>query len=128
MVPPGQVLEEARAAAQAGDYAVALENYERFFDRALHDQGEDNNYYGVRLSYCLDEWARLGEKYPAARERLEAKATEAQASFEATGAFDKFHDFQSIRDHLGQQDVVFAQFLQYHRSNPKLANVALSLM
>jgi hypothetical protein len=128
VVPPGQVLREARAAAQAGDHALALENYERFFDRALHDQGEDNNYYGVRLSYCLDEWARLGEKYPAARERLEAKATQALASFEATSDREKFHDFQSIRDHLGQEDVVFAQFVQYHHSNPELAKLALSLM
>ena len=100
VVPPGQVLKEARAAAKAGNHALALANYERFFDRALQDQGEDNNYYGVRLSYCLDEWARLGEKYPPARERLEAKANEALAAFEATGASEKFHDFQSIRDEL----------------------------
>ena len=127
VVPPGQVLKEARAAAEAGDHALALENYERFFDRALHDQDEDN-YYGVRLSYCLDEWARLGEKYPTARERLEAKASEALVSFEATSDYEKFHDFQSIRDHLGQEDVLFAQFLQYHRSKPELAKAALSLM
>ena len=49
VVPPGKVLDEARAAAKQGDYAVALEKYERFFDRALVDQGEDGNYYGVRL-------------------------------------------------------------------------------
>jgi hypothetical protein len=49
VVPPGEVLDAARAAAKQGDYAVALEKYERFFDRALLDQGEDNNYYGVRL-------------------------------------------------------------------------------
>lgn len=128
VVPPGQVLKEARAAAQAGDYALALENYERFFDRALQDQGEGHNYYGVRLSYCLDEWSRLGEKYPVARERLEAKAAEALASFEATGDREKFHDFQSIRDHLDQKDVVLSQFVQYHHSKPELAQLALSFM
>lgn len=128
IVPPGQVLKEARAAARAGDYARALENYERFFDRALQDQGEDHDYYGVRLSYCLDEWSRLGEAYPLARERLERKAVEAQASFEATGDREKFHDFQSIRDHLEQADVVLSQFVQYHHSRPELAQVALDLM
>ena len=127
-VPPGQVLKEARAAVRAGDHALALENYERFFDRALQDQGGDHNYYGVRLSYCLDEWSSLGEKYPPARERLEEKAAEALASFEATSDREKFHDFQSIRDHLDQTDVVFAQFVQYHHSKPELAKLALSLM
>jgi hypothetical protein len=128
VVPPGQVLKEARAAARAGDHALALENYERFFDRALQDQGEDHNYYGVRLSYCLDEWSRLGERYPAARERLEAKAAEALASFEATNDCEKFHDFQSIRDHLGQKGLVLWQFMQYHHSKPELAKLALSFM
>lgn len=128
IVPPGQVLKEARAAARAGNHALALENYERFFDRALLDQGEDNNYYGVRLSYCLDEWSRLGEKYPVARERLEAKAIEALAAFEASGSYEKFHDFQSIRDHLGQEEMVLSQFAQYHHSKPELATSALNLM
>ncbi|PLK47808.1 hypothetical protein [Uliginosibacterium sp. TH139] len=128
IVPPGQVLDDARAAAKAENHALALENYERFFDRALLDQGEDHNYYGVRLSYCLHEWARLGEKYPAARERLEAKAVEALAAFEATGDSEKFHDFQSIRENLGQEESVLSQFIQYHKSKPDLASQALRLM
>jgi len=128
IVPPGQVLKEARAAAKAGNYALALDNYERFFDRALLDQGEDNNYYGVRLSYCLDEWARIGERYPVARERLEAKAIDALVAFEATGSYEKFHDFQSIKDHMGQEEAVLSQFVQYHLTKPELAKIALKLM
>lgn len=128
VVPPGQVLKEARAAAKAGDHALALSSYERFFDRALLDQGEDNNYYGVRLSYCLDEWVRLGERFPAARERLEAKAFEALAAFEGTADSEKFHDFQSIRDHLGLKDSVLSKFVEYHESRPELAEAALRFM
>jgi hypothetical protein len=128
IVPPGQVLDKARAAASAGDHELALENYERFFDRALLDQGEHHNYYGVRLSYCLDEWVCLGKKYPAARERLETKAVEALAAFEATGDSEKFHDFQSIRDNLDQEELVLSQFIYYHQSKPDLANLALRLM
>jgi hypothetical protein len=121
-------LKEARAAVKAGDYALALSSYERFFDRALLDQGEDDNYYGVRLSYCLDEWARLGERFPAARARLEAKAIEALAAFESTTDSEKFHDFQSIRDHLGLKDSVLSKFAEYHESRPELAVVALRFM
>jgi hypothetical protein len=128
LVPPGQVLKEARAAAKAGDFSLALSNYERFFDRALQDQGEDNEYYGVRLSYCLDEWARLGEKYPEARVRLEAKARDALGAFEATSNPEKFHDYQSIQDHLEQKELVFSQFIAFHESRPDLARVALRFM
>jgi len=128
VVPPGQVLTEARAAAKAGDFPLALSSYEHFFDRALQDQGEDNNYYGVRLSYCLDEWVRLGEKYPEARERLEAKAREALVEFEASSDPEKFHDYQSIQDHLNQKELVFSKFIAYHESKQELASVALRFM
>lgn len=127
-LPPGQVLKDARAAVKAGNHALALEKYERFFDRALLDQGENNNYYGVRLSYCLDEWSRLGEKYPAALARLETKAAEALAVFETSAEYEKFHDYQSIQDHLGREEMVMSQFVQYHHSKPELARVALNLM
>lgn len=128
IMPPGEILNDARAALKSGNYPLALENYQRFFDRALLDQGDGHNYYGVRLSYCLAEWFHLGENYPPARERLEAKAIEALADFEATGDCEKFHDFQSIRERLGQEDLVLSQFVQYHQSKSDLANSALRFM
>src|SRR5579871_2693380 len=124
-VPTGKVLDEARAAAKQGDYAVALEKYEHFFDRALLDQGADNNYYGVRLSYCLSEWARLGEKHGPARKRLEEKAAEALAASDATSDSEKFHDFQAISGQLGRADEVLEQFVTHHESRPDLASAAL---
>lgn len=128
VVPPGRVLDEARAAATLGDYAVALERYERFFDRALIDQGEDSNYYGVRLSYCLSEWVRLGEKHGPARTRLEEKAVEALEAFEATKDSEKFHDFQAISSKLGRKVQALNQFVIYHESRPDLASAALRFM
>jgi tetratricopeptide (TPR) repeat protein len=128
IVPPGKVLDEARAAAKQGDYAVALEKYEHFFDRALLDQGADNNYYGVRLSYCLSEWARLGEKHGPARKRLEEKAAEALVAFETTSDSEKFHDFQAISGQLGRADEVLEQFVTYHESRLDLASAALRFM
>jgi hypothetical protein len=55
----------------------------------------------VRLSFCLDEWARLAEKYPKALQRLEAKATVAE--LERTRRPALFHDFISINEYLGQE-------------------------
>jgi hypothetical protein len=61
-------LDNARAAFKHGDYPEALRQYDYFFDHALDD--DPAALYGVRLSYCLDEWAKLGEKYPPALESL----------------------------------------------------------
>jgi len=128
VVPPGEVLDEARVAAARGDFEVALERYERFFDRALLDQGADNNYYGVRLSYCLSEWARLAEKHDPAKKRLEEKAGEALAAFEETREAEKFHDFQAISGKLGRKEQVLEQFVSYHKLKPELARVAIRFM
>lgn len=128
MTVPGEVLDRARASAKSGEYPIALANYELFFDRALQDQGEDHNYYGVRLSYCLREWARLGTVYPPARQRIEEKADEALAAFEATSDDEKFHDYQAIMDCLDKSGQVLSQFLSFHRSDPALAKLAARFM
>lgn len=128
VVPPRQVLTEARAAAKAGDYALAVDKYELFFDRALLDQSEDENLYGVRLSYCLIEWARVGERFPPARKRLEAKAVEVLAAYEATRDPASFRDYQAILERLGQSDRVMQQFIRYHESNGELARPAMRAM
>jgi hypothetical protein len=105
----------------AGDYAVALASYEDFFDHSLQDQGAENNYYGVRLSFCLDEWARLAEKHPKALQRLEAKAKETIAELERTRRPALFHDFISINKYLGQERTSIDLFLKYHSSDRSLA-------
>ena len=128
VMPPRKVLEAARSAAKAEDYATALRNYEYFFEHALQDQGPDHNFYGVRLSYCLYEWARLGIKYPLALQSLESKAAEALAAFEATRNPEKFHDFLAIFECLGQRDAVVTKFVEYHYSNQELANLTVRFM
>jgi hypothetical protein len=125
-VPPGEVLMAARAAAMAGDYAAALASYEDFFDHSLSDQGAENNYYGVRLSFCLDEWARLAEKYPKALERLEAKAKATIAELERTRRPALFHDFISINKYLGQERTSIDLFLKYHSSDRSFAEAIVN--
>jgi hypothetical protein len=124
--PLGEVLKTARAAAKAGDHAAALASYEHFFDNALKDQGEENNYYGVRLSYCLDEWVRLGEKYPQARQRLEAKAAEPIVELERTRRPELFHDLISINEHLDRDRASIDYFLKLHSADRPLAEAVVS--
>jgi hypothetical protein len=65
--PGSDALDEARTACHSGDFARALDRYVWFFDNCL---ANDPAYYGVRLSYVLDEWTDLGKKYPPAAERF----------------------------------------------------------
>lgn len=122
---PRQTLRDARAAATAGDYPTAQALYEHFFDHALE---VDESFYGVRLSYCLDEWAELGEAYPPALDALKSKAAEAISGFESTRNPELFHDYLSILHHLNHDDVVFAKFIEYHETKPELAKIAADLM
>lgn len=113
------ILDIARQAFRSGDYLTALENYSYFFEHAL--DGDPASLYGVRLSYCLNEWARLGRKYPPALAALEARRREALQRLETTRDPEHFHDFECISEYLGVHGDAIEQFTAYHRSDPELA-------
>jgi hypothetical protein len=111
-------LDRARAALGAGRDAVALEEYEYFFDHALDS---DRALYGVRLSYCLGEWAKLGERYPPALRRLRSKARKALAALDETRDPERFHDFVAICRYLGREREPIRRFLTYHAKDRRIA-------
>lgn len=113
-----QSLADARAAFDAEEFSAALRNYEYFFDHALE---EDESFYGVRLSYCLDEWSRLGSKYPPAQERLQFKAEEAHQLLLSTREPSRFHDYMAICEYLRRGSASIDAFLALHRSDRELA-------
>jgi hypothetical protein len=118
MTNPKDSLEKARVALAGGDYAAASELYEYFFDHALET---DKSFYGVRLSYCLDEWAEVAKKYPPARVRLEEKMAAALAQFDKTRKPEYFHDYYAICRSLDCVDKAVEKFLAYHNSDSLLA-------
>src|SRR6188508_2272468 len=91
---PRDALDAARAAFRDKQYPEALASYEWFFDHALDN--DPAALYGVRLSYCLDEWARLGAKYPPALQRLEERRDQALKAFGSARDPERFHDFKAI--------------------------------
>jgi hypothetical protein len=113
-----KVLADARAAFKAKEFAAALAQYEHFFDHALE---EEESLYGVRLSYCLDEWARLGAKYPPALERLKFKAEEAYDLLLRTREPARFHDYISICKYVQRNAAPIDAFLALHKSDRELA-------
>ena len=113
-----KALADARALFKEKEYAKALERYEYFFDHALE---EAKSLYGVRLSYCLDEWAELGSKYAPALARLRIKAEEAHELLLRTRNPERFHDYIAICGYLKRGAAPVELFLTLHPSDPELA-------
>lgn len=116
-----KILDEARDAFHSGKYPEALEKYDYFFEHALND--DPHSLYGVRLSYCLDEWAQLGEKYPEALTRLENKRDHTLAQIVKTKAPERFHDYIAICKYLGSPSLPIKPFLRFHAEDRDLSKI-----
>ena len=116
---PKDILGLARAARKDGRFEEALAHYEYFFDHAL--DGDAHSLYGVRLSYCLAEWAAMGEQYPLARERLERRAETTRRELECLRRPESFHDLVSINKYLGRDSASLDVFLTYHDADRPFA-------
>lgn len=115
---PSEVLAAARKAYKDKDFPAALENYQWFYNNALDI---DQSYYGVRLSYCLGEWANLGKVYPRAADALQRLKEEALLEFLDTKSRKVFHEYSGICECLGCNEEVFKQFIAIHDSDKDLA-------
>lgn len=114
-----KALSDARAFARAGDYAKALERHEWFHKNALAIRP---SYYGVRLSFALSDWKRLGEKYPPAMASLKATRDAGLAALDAgTAPAEVFHDVASINRELGEAESTIVLFKKLHTQRPELA-------
>ena len=97
---PDKVLQRARNNFEKGRYEQALQDQIWFHDNALKYKP---SLYGVRLSYALADWIRLGEKYPAALEKLkEIRDNKTEQIKNGEGSFDLFHDVASIHEYLNE--------------------------
>jgi len=113
------VLEDAQLAHQAGDFVNALKFYETFFDHALDD--DPYALYGVRLSYCLNGWAKLADEFVGAKQRLQQKQHETLDRYQQTKQSEVFHDYYCISQHLGLKEEALQQFITLHQTTPKTA-------
>lgn len=120
--PGSDALDEARAACAEGDFARALNRYSWFFDNCL---SIDQSWYGVRLSYVLDEWAELGRKYPPAADALTAKQQATITGLRQTPSTEAYHDLVAICEYLGQPHVAVELFKELRKSHPAIAKRAV---
>jgi hypothetical protein len=121
-IPIEEVLDLARQKYQESNYPDALICYEYFFDHSLDN---DPSFYGVRLSYCLNEWAMLADLYSPALDALENKRKEVKSLFETTSTSIHFNEYRSISEYLNKKSDSFNLFLDYHTHKPQLAQKAV---
>jgi hypothetical protein len=122
---PDQILSEAEADTRAGRYSEALAKHVWFHEHALE---YSPGLYGVRLSFALSSWKRLGEAYPPALRKLEAVRDE--AAERVRGAQDlrhSFHDFAAINQVLGQDGKTADLFLWQDSHDSKAASTIFEI-
>ena len=98
---PQVILQEARTDAMAKRYEDALAKHLWFHQNALKHEPA---LYGVRLSFALSYWEKLGNKYPPALASLKAvrdEARQAVTTVKPKEAKELFHDFIAIRAYWG---------------------------
>ena len=93
---------------KAGKFQQALEKHLWFHEESKKSPGMG----GVRLSYAIDAWIDLGEKYPPALEALiEIRDNDKEALLSGRGNFENFHDLSAINQGLGQDEETLNLFL-----------------
>ncbi|SJL84203.1 hypothetical protein [Vibrio palustris] len=116
---PGEMLGNARKAFKEKRYVESLENYKLFYDNAIEI---DRSYYGVRLSYCLGEWAELGTQYPDALTELIKLKESTLSDFEKNQSRQSFHEYSCICKVLNCDEDTFDQFLVVRETNIDLSH------
>jgi hypothetical protein len=110
-------LDKAREAVKLKNYANALKIYNNFFEETFKNSAK----YGVRLSYCLSEWAALGEIYPLALRKLENKKDESLLLLEEEREPERFNDYLAICQILKFPKLPLQEFLRLHNSDKELS-------
>lgn len=118
MTPIKYTLDKARELVQLSDYADALIYYSHFFEQTFKNPAK----YGVRLSYCLQEWRQLGDIYPEALEELKAQKDTSLLFWKEENEPERFQDYRSICKVLGLSKEPLEVFLQIHHKNRRLAS------
>ena len=117
-IDPRVVLNEARNAYKEENYSIALSKYQWFYKNSIEI---NKSFYGVRLSYCLNEWAELGEKYQPAKEALVKLKETTLSSFNETLSQEAFHEYSCICEYLGCSNESYEEFIPVHKENKNLA-------
>lgn len=114
-----EALDTANQLAEEGKFPEALAKHIWFHDHALEI---DRSYYGVRLSYALGYWIKLGEKYPPALVAL-LQIRDSKTSRLSSGETNRplFNDVVAINHYLRQPAATVELFKRLDATHPEFA-------
>lgn len=112
-------LDNINALAESGHYQQALEKHIWFHEESKTSSGMA----GVRLSYAIEAWIKLGEKYPPALDALiNVRNTNKEILLSGKGSFQHFHDLSSINRKLSEEEQTYELFLILDKKYPEQAD------
>jgi hypothetical protein len=116
---PQLILNEAQADATGGRYADALARHMWFHEHALEVEPA---MAGVRLSFALLYWHRLGDQYPPAKAKMVEYRDRARDDVLAgRNVRQAFMDLDALNKELGQRAASAEVFRQLDQRYPQLA-------
>jgi len=122
---PDKILEEAKTDADAERYEDALAKHVWYHQNALKYKPV---LAGVRLSYALGDWVKLGAAYPPALEKVKSIRDEAGANIRAGKAsFESFQDYTAINKCLNEGEKTKDLFIWLDTNNPTAAREVYDL-
>ncbi len=122
---PQLIFHEAKEDAAAQRYEDALVKHVWFHKNALSYR---KSLYGVRLSYALSAWDKLGKAYPPALEKLESIRSDAKQKIRTDeGTRELFHDFVAINKTLGKEAETKDLFIWLDSNKPDMAKKVFDL-
>jgi hypothetical protein len=122
---PREIPREAQADAAAGRYEDALAKHIWYHENALKIA---RSQYGVRLSFALGYWYKLGLSYPPAMEKLRSIRDENVRTVLAGGGDrEVFHDLVSINREFGEEERTAKLFVQMDADRPNFAELVYDL-
>ncbi len=116
---PKQVLQQAQADTAARRYKDALAKHVWYHQNALT---YEPSLKGVRLSYALSDWGKLGERYPPALKKLKSIRDENTEEIrDGKGSLELFHDISQINRTLKEDVKTKDLFIWLDSNRPDLA-------
>jgi hypothetical protein len=103
---------------ESGQYQEALDDFIEIHKKTRYSA----KHAGIFLIYELDEWLKLGEKYPPAIEALKGIRDGSKKKLESgKGTLFDFNQVSSINKRLNEDGDTVALFLALDKSHPKQA-------
>lgn len=114
-----QYLNDTHTLVHEAKYQEALDRYIWFHDHALE---HERSMHGVRLSFALMYWNKLGEKYPPALAAFKkVRDDKAQLLVDGKGSYDLFVDVHALNRELGEDSKTIVLFKGLDQNQPTLA-------